>query len=214
MMLNQSVAGGLLAVALLATAATAGPLADYLAKPAAEVKWDSPGDPPQISVPHYQRMFRESDKDWKKGKAIGNLSVLALRMAQIPESRAAGRELLDTWVIPNLEATKVFDNTFSVGWRHSLLRAKQTYKLCGDLKREKECLAQLYKAEMKEGDKDLAVYLLAYQQAGQGDYQGAIKTINFLAEDSRYARNRKQLVRIWTKHLKRQAQQTKKNLKP
>lgn len=202
------------ALAALAIVAQAGPLEDYLAKPAAGVKWEPGGDPPQITVPRYQRMFREAEKDWQKGAAIGNLSVIALRMAQQPESRDAGRELLETWVLPNLEATKVFDNTHTVGWRHSLLRAKQTYKLCGDPEAEKAFLAKLYQANTKEGDKDLAVYLLAYQQAGQGKHQEAIKTLNFLKEDSPYARNREQLIRIWTKEMNRKSTQNPKPPKP
>lgn len=209
-------AGLLLMAGLFAASAAlmAGSLQDYLAKPVAEVRWAPGGDPPQITVPHYQRMFREAEKDWQKGAAIGNLSVIALRMAQQPESRDAGRELLETWVLPHLEATKVFDDTHTVGWRHSLLRAKQTYKLCGDHEAEKAFLAKLYQANAKEGDKDLAVYLLAYQQAGQGRHQEAIKTLNFLKEDSPYARNRKQLIRIWTKEMSRGSQQKSNPSKP
>lgn len=209
-------AGLLLMAGLFAARAAlmAGPLEEYLAKPVAEVKWPLGGDPPQITVPRYQRMFREAQEDWEKGAAIGNLSVIALRMALQPESRAAGRVLLETWVLPNLEATKVLDNTHTVGWRHSLLRAKQTYKLCGDHEAEKAFLAKIYQANAREGDKDLAVYLLAYQQAGLGNHQEAIKTLNFLDEDSPYARNRKQLIRIWTKEMNRTPPQNPKRPTP
>jgi len=207
---------GLLAVSVIMARMPlqAGPLEDYLAKPVAEVNWEQGEDPPQITVLRYQRMFRKSEKDWERGAAIGNLSVIALDMARKPEARAAGRELLDTWVIPNLEATKVFDNTHSVGWRHCLLRAKQTYKLCGDVEAVKACLKTLHDVNPREGDKDLAIYLLAYEQAGEGNHKEAIKTLNYLKEDSPYARNRKQLIRIWTKEMKRKSQEAVPATKP
>ena len=85
-----------------------------------------------------------------------------------------------------------------------MLRARNIYRLCEDPEAEKQCLATLFKAKRKEGDEDLAVYLLAYQQAGQGEYKSAIKTINYLKEDSKWAANRKQLVRLWTKQMNRQ----------
>lgn len=177
----------------------AGALEDYLAKPASSVKWDWPGGPPQISVRKYQQMFRGAKSPAEKAIAIGNLSVIAHRMAMGKESRAAGRQLNDEWVMPHIETTRAIGDSHSIGWRHCILRTRNIYRLCGDHAAEKQCLAALFSANAKEGDQDLAVYLLAYQQARLGDYVNAIKTLEFLKEDSKYAKDRTKLIRIWTK---------------
>jgi len=191
---------------------SAGALKDYIKNPphAPNAPWDET-DAPELIIPRYQQRLLDGKTDDEKGIAVANLAFAARQMAGVPVAQNAARELLSEWVIPNLEFTKGFHLSSFCCWRKTVIGCRNAYGMLGDREAEKECLEMLYRANLQAEDSELMVYLLAFQQAKYGEYQRAIKTINFLDEDSRWAKHRKQLIRKWSKRKAKRADADLKN---
>ena len=106
--------------------------------------------------------------------------------------------------MPNMEFTKGFRLSSACSWRKTMLHCITAYGELGDREMEKECMKRFYEANYQNGDRDLMVYMLAYQQARCGDYQEAMKTLDFLTEGCKWAAHRPKLKRAWEKRYKQQ----------
>ena len=205
---------GWLGVAILTSAMSAphlqaGPLDDYLAMPEAEWESRPAFGPYQAAIPKYQQAFHKATRDYDKGMAVANLAFIALELARDEKTHEVARELAGTWVVPNLKTTLEIEQTSTCCWRRTVMRCANLYRLIGQPDMERDCLALLYRGNRREGDQDLAVYLLAYQQAGQGEFKKAIDTINHLNPESKWAANRDKLIRGWQKQLNKKQKASK-----
>ncbi len=188
--------------------AQGGELEDYIANPPAiqKASWGKK-DAPSVRIPLYQKRFLDAATDDEKGIAVANLALIARRMSHHALARPAARELLEEWVMPNLKYTEEFRSSSGCSWRNTMLHCLTAYEAMKDREKERECMKMVYSANRRDGDRDLMVYLLAYQNARYGDYQEAIKTLESLDEESKWAPHRKKLKRMWTKHHDKQVKE-------
>lgn len=177
---------------------SAGPLDDYLNNPPHVVNppWGFV-DPPSVTIPIYLKEFSEAKTDEDKARPIGQLVFLALQMSNVPELRPAVAELLEKHIMPNLDHTKVLHKTNAFSWHHSILYCKQTYGRLGDHEAVRRCLNTFHQGSPLVEDKEMALYLLAYHDAGLGNYNEAIATINLLPSESKWANHRPTLIEGW-----------------
>lgn len=179
----------------------AGALDDFLQNPLKVTHPTWPvKNPPHVQIPRYLSILgspRSSDRD--KGVAVGNLAWLALNLSEVPETRAAGKELLRNHVTPNLELAKVLEANNACSWRHSLLASQRSFLNLQDGDASEECLMVLYRHSDWPGDQEMTIYLLAYQMASQKKYHEAIEALQLLPEGSKWANQNPQLIKIWSK---------------
>ena len=205
-----------IAVLSASTLLNAGPLDDYLTN--RTVIKDAPwghNDPPFVTIPIYLKEFSEAKTDQVKAQQVGRLVFLALQMSNIPELRPTVAEMLEKHIMPNIEYTKVYDNTNTYCWRRSILNCNQTYQRLGDHQAVRKCLNTLYLESPLPNDKEMALYLLAYHDVSLENFAEAVDTINLLPAESKWAAHRPMLIREWTK-MKIQAEKRpiKTNRKP
>lgn len=156
-------------------------------------------DAPSKQIPLYQLRLLSGKTDQEKGIAVANLAFIARRMSHHTLAQPASHELLEKWVMPNMEYTRGFRLSSACSWRKVMLHCITAYGELSDREKEEACMKQFYEANYQNGDRDLMVYMLAYQQARHGDYQHAMKTLDFLKEGCKWAAHRKKLKRAWTK---------------
>lgn len=189
-------------IALTACGVTyADPLEDYLTKPPAiEMPPWREDEAPEKMIPIYQQRFNdEKSPSRAKGIALANLAYIARQMSQVESARLAAADLLERIVMPNLDYTRKVEPTNACSWRQTLMSCKNTYQNLGNSKAAQKCLI-LFRDEIQSpDDKDLAIYLLAYEYAKTEEYQTSIETIQSLAPDSRFAKDRQKLINYWSK---------------
>jgi hypothetical protein len=193
----------------------AGSLEDYLANPP---KIENPlwGEmtPPHESIPVCLRLYKEAQTDRDRGLAIGGLAFVARLMIMHPESRDAATDIFVRWVVPNIAFTRSVDKTESCSWKNTIIRVVESYKISGNSEGEKAALELLYDGAEDEDTEEMAIYLIAYHQANTGDFDTAIKTIEFLPSSSKWANERANMVKNWTKKKQIERENAKKKPKP
>lgn len=179
-------------------------LDDYLAEPPKVTTdyWDDEGAP-EIVIPRHVRQMKEAATEIERGMAVGQLGWVARFMAQEPRALAAAEALVTKHVMPNINATRALDPSDACCWRYTLINCRYVYKNNNNREAERECLSMMHHGSSKPGDKELALWLLAYQQAEMKDFAGAIKSINLIPEESKWARHRRKLIKHWSRELKK-----------
>jgi tetratricopeptide (TPR) repeat protein len=176
------------------------PLEDYLANPPVV---DNPPwfahETPEKMIPIYRQRFDDKNaKDREKGIAIANLAIIAGQMSGVDLARPAAADLLERIVMPNLDYTLAVEKTNACSWRQMVMTCANTYRNLGKFKESQNCLI-LFRDQIKNpDDKDMAIYLLAYEYAKTEEYQTSIDTIMSIATESRFANDRQKLVKYWT----------------
>lgn len=192
----------------------ASPLEDYLAKPP-EIENPAWGNmsPPHETITVCIKLFSDAKTDRDKGLAIGGLAFVSRLMVQHPETREVANDLMARWIVPNIEFTRHVEKTETGSWKNTMIRVIESYKILGNAEGEKAALAMLHDGGEDEDTKEMAVYLLAYQQANAGDYISAIRTIQNLPETSKWTNDRPKMISNWTKR-KAQADRESAKEKP
>ncbi|MDX1679441.1 MAG: hypothetical protein R3242_01810 [Akkermansiaceae bacterium] len=191
---------------------SAGALEGYLASPVAGWERKAGLVPCRTAIPKYQESFRTAEREYDKGVAVANLAAIALELARKKQTKPVARELCEQWVMPNLDTTLTIEQTNSCCWRRTLMRCANIHRLTQNSKMEKQCLAMLHEANRREGDQDLATFLLAFHHARQGQHHEAIRTIRSLEGESPYASNRGKLIRNWQKQIRKEEKERKRQL--
>jgi len=130
---------------------------------------------------------------------VGNLAWLAIHLIEEDKTRPAGEELLRQHITPNLHLANILESNNVCGWRHSLLAIRRSFLKLKDYGAAEECLHILSRHSDREGDDEMAVYLYAYQLAGQEKYNEAVEALQRLPQDSKWANQNPALIKIWSK---------------
>lgn len=175
-------------------------LDEYLANPPVveNAPWTK-STPPHESIPNSLKQFTSGETELERAYAIGFLAYTAEQMARVPETKEAAKEVLEKWVMPNLNLTKLLPKTSAYDWENTILAARHAHKSLGNQEANRACLALLRDEGTKQDDREKAIYLLAYDFALSHQYQEGIETFNTLPEDSRWADQRPRINEIWRK---------------
>ena len=177
-------------------------LEEYLANPPVVV--DAPwakSTPPHESIPNSLKQFTSGDTEHKRAVAIGFLAYTADQMARVPETQDAAKEVLEKWVIPNIDMTKMLPHTSGYRWKNTVSSVGWTYKNLGNQAASRAYFALICYEGKTQDDREQAVYHLAYDFIKSQEYQEAIDTYNTLPADSRWADQRPRIIEIWKNKL-------------
>lgn len=176
----------------------AGAIEDLIAKPPVIENPPWAGcDPPEVEIPKELRRMEEGPEPVDRAVAIGSLVLIARELAEFPQTKAAAAELLDRHIIPNLDLAKAADETAFCSWRRTVIGCKNAYQKLGDRGRVDALLTLLEKESPRQDDREMVLYLRAYQHAEDKNYALAIETINRLPEESHWTAQRPVLVQRW-----------------
>ena len=195
-----------LAALLLCAApeARAGLVDDYLADPRGiyHKTWEKDYEP-FVSIPHCRKMLIEGPTDEDRGVAVGNLAFAADALANVPKAHAIAKELMDKEVLPNLHHCLKVDPNSVCYWPNVVIFCLDTYEMIKDTAGQERCLLMLQKDSPRADDREMAVNLLAYFYADQGDYVKAINTFNKLHNASKWVVGRAETIAEWRRDMAR-----------
>lgn len=182
-------------------------LDEYLANPPAveNAPW-AKSTPPNESIPNNIKRLASGDTEVTRAIAIGSLAFTASQMSGVTETQDAAKEVLEKWVMPNLSLTKILPETNPYCWQDTLLRARTAYRSLGNQTANRACLALLRDEGIEQDDREMAIYLLAYDYMQSKEYEQAINTFQTLPTDSRWADQRPRITELW---MKKQADEEK-----
>lgn len=182
--------------------ARAGLVDDYLANPKG-IRHDSwqKDDEPFVSIPLMRKELIEGPEDEDRGVAVANLARAASELAMVPAGHAIAKELMEKEVFPNLHHCLKVPPTDMCYWPNIVIVCLDNYEMIKDVAGQEKCLLMLQKDSPRRDDREMAVNLLAYFYADQGDYVKAINTFNKLHAASKWAIERPQTIAQWRRDM-------------
>ncbi len=197
---------------LLTHGSQAGALDDYLAKPPclAKAPWSEDRAPERV-IPRYLQRMHDGPEPIDRAAAIGDLTLTAREMAEVPPARAAAVELLEKHILPNLEMTRQAPETSFCSWRRTVIGCKNAYLRLGMREAADRCLTLLEQGSPREDDRHMVIYQRAYQFANDRHYPEAIALLNQLPADSPWCAQREKLIKLWTHNQQQTKQKPRQN---